>query len=810
MSSWLRDLRLAIRGLGQSPIFTLVTVVTIGLGIGATSTIISAANGLLLRSPAGVRDADRLVTAHAKSRDGSSFHAFSAPDFRDYRSAAAEHVDLAAWSTFPASLRSIGDPVLRMGMVVSGNYLSVLGTRPLLGRLFVPDDDRPGAAPVAVLTETAWRTQFAADSAMIGRALSLNGHPVTVVGVAEPGFHGHLAPLDVSVFLPLSQAGLTGESAQLDERRASWLEVVGRLAPGATREAVGSELSNLATTIGRANGLEVDRQVDVRAFHPIPAQAALPIVGFFGLLLVLAGVVLLIVCVNVASVLLARAVSRRKEIAVRLALGASRARLLQQLVTESLLLFLLGGGLGLALAELATGALTRAPLPIPVPLALDFHLDGPVLAITFLIALATGVLVGLIPARQAGRTDLVRGLKNEAATTAGGKLGLRSVFVVAQVAASVVLLVAAGLMTRALGAASSVNIGFEPAGVHAASFELQVMAWTPDQVARFGETLLERARALPGVRSAGLTDLLPLTLSNQGTGVSVPDRAQEPNVGLFATDFTDVSPGFFQTMGIPLVRGRAFAATDRAGAPVVVIVNQTLAHQIWGNDDPVGKPLGYGGFKTTTPVTVIGVARDAKYRSVGEDPIPMVYVPLAQTTRNALSLLIAGDGRDLTGPVRDLVHSIAPDLPLAANAPLEQMTSIALLPNRIAAGLAGAFGVVGLLLAAIGLYGVLAYGVSLRRRELGIRLALGARESAVRRLVLRDGLRLTVVGLAVGMALAAGLGQLLRSLLYGVSPLDPVTFAGIAALLLGVAFLAADAPARRAARTEPLEALRGD
>jgi len=814
VDTFLQDLRYALRSFRSAPTVTLVTALTIAIGIGATTTMMSVANALLLRPPAGIREAGRLVTVHAVSPDGSGFHVFSYLDFRDLQRTEGGLAALAAYTAFPASLRTGEDPELRMGMLVSANYFSVLGTRPALGRFFLPEEDAgPGGPRVVVLSHAVWQGRFAGDSGIVGRPVELNGQPFTVVGVSEPGFRGSMAALDMSLWVPLVLDPVVSNRQILDSRGSSWLELVGRLSEGATRERAAAALS--AARIGDAagpTGVESGRTVDVRRYSALPGQALLPITGFLGLLLALAGLVLLIASANVANVLLARASARGREIALRLAIGAGRARLIRQLVTESLLLFVLGGAGGTLLAVWATGGLSAFRPPMPMPIALDFHLDLGVLAVTLIVTLITGLVFGLAPALQSTRPNLTLALKDEGGSPRVGRFRLRGAFVAAQVAGTTLLLVTAGLFTRALDRAGTVDLGFDPAPVHVLGLELQVKGYSSEQVLTLTGQLLERAAALPGIETVAASDFLPINFGTRETVVSVNDREPRMNVGHFQTDFSSVTPEYFGALSLPLRSGRPFRPGDRAGAAPVSIINETLAKQIWPGENPIGKRLRFGVDPAAPLTEVVGVARDAKYRSIGDAGIPMFYLPLAQTEPRSVTMLVRSrpGTPSPAAALRGLVRELDASLPIASNGAYADIIGLSLVPSRVARGLAGLFGATGLVIASVGLYGVLAYMVSRRRREIGIRMALGAAARNVRNLVLRDGLRMVSAGLLIGFAGAALVSRLLGSLLYGVSPLDPLTYAVIALLLGTVTMLACLVPVRRALGTEPLEVLRHD
>ena len=811
--SFVRDVRFALRGLRMAPAAAFVTALTIAIGVGATTTVLSVANTLLFKAPAGVRETGKLVTVHAVSADGSGFHSFSWLDWRDLNDSKHYVEDLAGYSRFPASLLLGDEPVLRIGMAVSQNYFRTLRTRPAIGRFFTPDEDKGAGGPrVTVLSWSEWQNRFAGDSGIVGRAIQLNGHPFTVIGVAERGFRGHSGLLDVSLFVPLTLNGVVTGQAFFDSRRSVWLEMVGRLPADVTTEQARTGLSTRFAAIGREDGYTRDRAVALFPWAAVPGFAVGPVKGFMGVLLLLASLILLIASANVANVLLARAASRAREIAVRLAIGASRARLVRLLLTESVVLFVLGGVGGGFIALAATRAIGQFRPPMDIPIVLDFPLDARVMAIALFITLAVGLVFGLAPALQSTRPDLSVALKEQASLARLGKLRLRGGFVAAQVAGTTLLLVVAGLFIRALERAGSIDIGFSPANVHALNFQLEVRYPDASQAPALVERLEAGARALPGVVRVGTAQNAPLTFSRHETGFKISGRPEERNVGLFQTDFSMVTPGYFDALDFQILRGRGFADTDRDGSPEVAMVNETLARVVWPGEDPVGKVIQFEGNSGPSPVTIVGLVRDAKYNRLGEDPTFMVYVPFAQVPSRSVTLLVRTEPGS-PSPARALA-AVARDadrfLPVAQNSPLSQLIGLALLPNRMAFYAAIMFGLTGLVLAAVGLYGLLAFVVSRRRRELGIRMALGATAQRVRAMILRDGMKPVVIGLAIGFVGAMAVGRVLRSFLYGVSPLDPVTYVAIAGLLAVVGVAASLGPARKAVGADPVEVLRHD
>ena len=813
MESILQDVRYALRSLRRSPVFTIVAAITIGVGIGATTTIFSVANSILLRDPAGVRQTDELVTVHALSQDGSSFHSFSYPTYAELRDSPSGLSSLSAFGMFSSSLSTEGEPQLLLSMVVTGEYFQTLGTQPAIGRLMVPSDDRgaAGADAVVVLSYRTWTRRFGGDSGILGRIVQLNRQPFTVIGVAEPGFQGHTAGMDVAAWVPMGAVSQLRNEAPLDDPRSSWLELIGRRSANVSRASVAQRLNAASMAASQRLGRD-SSGVDVRQYLPVPAQVVLPAGGFFGLLLIIGGVILFIGSVNVGGLLLSRATARSREIAIRLAIGARRSQLVRQLLTESLVLFAIGGSAGLALALVATRALSSFAPPLGIPLSFDFAPDLRVMTVALVLALVTGIVFGLVPALQSTRLDLAHAVRDE---ELGGRLRksrLRNVFVAAQVAGSALLLVVGGLFVRALGKAGSIDLGFNPAGLHAVQADLRIHHYTTEQQIQFAAGVRNALLARPEISDVAGIDMLPLNMGNQQTVFQVPGREAVPDVGLFQTDFASVTPGYFQTMGIPLVKGRDFSDSDRAGTQVVGIVNEALARQAWPGEDALGKIIQFGGAQGDTRVEIVGVTRNSKIRTMGEDFVPALYMAYAQNPSDKLAMIARarGDITPVGGLLRQAIRDADPALPLLGDAPLATTIGVSLLPNRIAALLAGVFGAVGLILATVGLYGLLAFTVTRRRREIGIRMALGAQAGDVRRLVLGQGLRLTLIGLAIGFGLAFAATRFLGSLLFGVSPLDPVTFGAITLLLGLTAAIACIVPATRATRTDPMVAIRHD
>ncbi len=662
-----------------------------------------------------------------------------------------------------------------------------------------------------MLSYGTWTRRFGADSTVIGRTLHLNRIPFTVIGVTEEGFRGPNAMLDVGVWLPIEAApALMG--SDLDSRAEAWIDAFGRRAPGVSIEGAEAALDRVSAVLRvEYPNDNPDHGIDVHPYRPIGTRAFGPAMGFSLFLFLMAAAVLLIACLNVGGMLLARAAGRGKEMAMRLALGAGRRRVIRQLLTESTLLFALGGAGGVLIAYYVTNLMNTFQLPVDVPLAFDFAPDLRALAFSLAVALLTGLAFGLAPALHVTKPDLQATLR--AASAAGGaqRSRLRSAFVVTQVAGSALLLIGAGLFARGLARADSVDLGFEPDGVHALSFEMEYFGYSAERATAFYHDLAERAAQLPEVESVAATDMPPVTLGGRSSTFAVEGRETADAAERPGTDYARVTRGYFETLRIPIVRGRQFDQADREGAVRVAIVNQTFARRNWPSASALGKRIRLSELDDAE-LEIVGVARNAKYRTLTEEPRAMVYVPYEQwpTVGRVVLARLDHPGARVAGALRGIVRELDDALPIDVNMPYRELMGIAMLPSRAAALFTAVFGGVGLLLAALGLYGVLAFQVAQRTREIGIRMALGAGAGRVRALVIRGGVKLVGIGLAIGLGLALAVTRLLRGLLFGLSPTDPITFAGITLLLVGVALAASYLPAWRATRIDPVEALRAE
>ena len=821
LDSWFQDIRYAARLVRRNPLFALTAALSLAIGIGANTTIFTIANALLFKPPAGVVEPGRLVDV-GRSQDGQGFDNGSYPNYLDIRARNTVFTDIYAYR-FGAEPLSLGgrDGAERIfGDMVTTNYFAVLGTRPFVGRLFSPaDGEQAGATPLVVLSHRFWTRRFNGDPAIVGQTLQLNGRLFTIVGVTPENFQGTTV-LTGDVWVPVNMVGeLTPRRSAsiLTSREGVWLVMGARLKPGVTVRQAQAELE----TIGRALEREFPEQnrgkgLRVVASSPIPGNGA-PVAAFMALLMAIVGLVLAIACANVAGVLLARATARRREIAVRLAIGAGRARLIRQMLVESTLLFLLGGVAGLALAR-GTTTLIMSLLPaLPVPIGVSLALDGRAVSFTLALSLAAAVLAGLAPAFHASKAEVISGLKSD---SQGGpeRLRLRNAFVISQVAFSIVLVVGAGLFVRALQRATTIDPGFDPHGVEIAALDFSLAGYTSESGPVFAKSLIEGVRQLPGLQAATLSAMMPLGGGGLGLGgLAVPGITPPAGRRSFDADWNVVTPGYFSTMKMRLVSGRDFTDADRDGAPSVVIVNETAARRFWSvtnSQDVIGRVLLQDQGRPGAPdavrtLNVIAVAADSKYRSLGEEPRPFVYVPIYQQYVSRVSIAARStNGQRLAGELRALLASMNANLPIVASVTFEEYASLGLVPQRVAASVSASLGAVGLLLAAIGIYGVTAYMVSSRTREIGIRMALGAQRGSVLRMVLRQGMTLALTGVAIGLVLAAGASRLLGSLLFGVGATDPITFVGSAVLCCAIGLAACYAPARRATEIDAMEALR--
>jgi putative ABC transport system permease protein len=820
MSSVIVDIRFALRLLSRHPVLTLVAALSLGLGVGANTTIFTLVNEVFLR-PLPMEAPERLVsvfTADERNRR-SAFGGFmptSRPNFEDLRAQNDVFEALIAQSFAAVSLSGGGEPEQVPAEVVSPGYFSTLGAPMAAGRGFLPDEERTlGAAPVTVLSYGLWQRRYGGDRDLVGRTIALNGRPFTVVGVTAQSFKGTNAIGGPQLWVPFAMYRETTavfSRDNWDSRRALLLGMTGRLRSGVSVEQAAANLNTIAAALAR----EYPNDNQGRSFTVVPlAQATINpafrgnFVTAGGLLMVIVGVVLLVACANVANLLIARASARRQEIAVRLSLGAGRGRLIRQLLIESLTLGLLGGLLGLLVALWTRPVLQAMRPPFLPEGALAMTLDLRVLVFTAGLAILTGLLFGLVPALQFSRPDLVGELKDRSSQPSGGRrrVTTRNALVVAQVALSCVALTGAGLFLRSLDQARLIDPGFDADRVAVLSFDLAMQGMPLDAALARQQQLLERVRGIAGVERAAYATTTPLAGGGFARSVFLEGQDSSDSRNGRLIQVSAIGEGYLATLGIPMLRGRDFMPTDIAQSPQVVIVNETMARQLWLDQEAVGKRFRF--FREEQFTEVVGVARDSKYNFIGEAPTPYIYRPLLQDAQTGATLTVRGATPDaVLGTVRSVVQQMEPNMPLVGVFTMRDIFDQALWAPRMGAILLVVFGALALVLAAIGVYGVMAYSVSQRTRELGIRVALGASTGEVRAMVLRQGLALTVIGIAVGVTAALLLTSLVANLLYGINAVDPVTFTVMPLILVTVAALAIYLPARRASRVDPVIALR--
>jgi predicted permease len=830
MSTLRQDIRYGIRGLLKRPAFTAIALLTLALGIGANSTIFSLINSTLMR-PLPVQNPESLVYVF----NGTPGNVFSYPDYVELRDQNQVFDGMIVWGGITASLNSNDQTDLENGAIVSGNFFQVLGIQPSLGRLITPQDDQtPGAHPVTVISHGLWQRRFASNPNVIGQQLLLNGQSFTIIGVTPAGFNGAQLGINRNLYVPMMmqavmrppRAGYSGEMNPdlLKVRRNRWLGSIGRLKPGVTATQAQAALATIAKRLEEANPeTNRGRTVTVLALNESDNPAIRQQMSSVAtLLMVVVGAVLLIACANVANLLLARGASRAKEIAVRLAIGASRWSIVRQLLIESVLLAVIGGTVGLLLAWWTAAALRSAPPPPGVlPITPDFAIDSRVLLFTFGISLLSAIVFGLAPALRTSHQELVPALKDDvfAPNDRARRFNLKNMLVVTQVTLSLVLLIGAGLFLRSLRNAQSINPGFEAQKVVTLPLNINLLRYTSTQGREFYRQVIERVESVPGVESASVARIVALSggasvrslLLEGRAGTDNQFRSEGSGTGASGDNSINsnvVGQKYFQTMGIHFVRGRDFGGQDTAESPKVIIVNEAFARRHFPNEEVLGRRVSFNASAGPWH-EIVGVVRDSKYLTIGEAPAPVAYLSLQQNHETGMTLHVrTSNPASVAAAVRNQVQSLERNLPIGNPLPISEAINNSLYAARMGAILLGVFGLLALLLAAVGLYGVMSFSVSRRTRELGIRMALGAQASDVFRMVLRQGMVLVIVGVALGLVAAAAVTRLLTSFLYGIGATDAVTFAAIPLVLLVVALLACYIPARRATKVDPLVALR--
>jgi predicted permease len=811
----LQDIRYGIRTLRKSPAFTWVAVLSLALGIGVNTAIFSLINAVILRPLPVISEPERLAWFRAP---------LSYPDFEEYRDTNDVFSGMLASSgTTEFSLGGDGEPILVAGEFVTASYFSTLGVQAAMGRTFLPEEDyKPGAHSVVVVSHSLWQNRFHSDPTLVGKTIGLNGLSFTVAGIAPKSFVGTEVGNNRDVWVPIMMYSQlnpptsrnTIEPDRLTNRNTYWLNVIARLKSGVNLPQAEAAMITIAAQVAESHHessvderLRSVRLVPVAGgLDPRDKEEALPMAG---LLLVVVGLVLLIASANVASLLLSRATLRQKEVAVRQALGASRSRLIQQFLTESVLLSLLGGAVGLLLGLWTTYVIQSLSSATPLA-SVDMSLDYRVLGFTLLVSMITGVVFGLAPALQLSRPDLVPALKNEATMMGTYRRSrLRTAFVITQVTLSVVLLIGSGLFVRSLQNAQAIDVGFDYGHGLTMPLDLGLLRYDDSKGRESYGRLVEQVKALPGVEQASIVRFLPLGFSYAQREIFVEGSSPTSDNTGIGVGFNVIGPDYFQTMGIPVLRGREFNAHDRTGSPAVVIINETLARRLWSGEDPIGQRISFNSPKGPYS-EIVGVAKDGKYSTLGERARPFIYQHALQNYSAKMTLVArtAATPIAMVDAVRSAVRSIEPNLPIADMRTLAEQVSLSLLPARLAAGLLGVFGLLALMLATVGIYGVVSYSVTNRTREIGIRVALGAQSGDVLRLVLREGMVIVITGIALGLGLALGATRVISSFLYGVSATDPITYLIIPVVLAGVALAACFVPARRATKVDPMVALR--
>jgi putative ABC transport system permease protein len=800
MQTLIQDLRYGVRMLMKKPGFTLIAVITLALGIGANTALFSVVNAALLR-PLPFHQAEQLVMVYTRTAGADARDPVAWPELLDWRTQSQSFAYLSAFTTQSVNLTGRTEPSRVVGGFVSADFFSMLGVEPALGRGFLANEDAAGAEKVGIVSYALWRDRFGADPALLGQTLTLNNQLFTVVGVTPDGFRAPYS--DVDVWLPIQHYPNFSS-----ERKSANFEVLGRMRTGVALRQAQAEMETIAARLAtQYPETNKDRGVNLIGLQSLLVERLRPsLLALFGA----AGFVLLIACANLANLQLSRAIGRSRELALRAALGAGRGRLVRQLLTESLLLSLMGGALGLLLGVWGMDALAASSAVNLTPLV-EVKLDRYVFGFTCGAALLTGVLFGLFPALRFSRPDLNEALKagGRSASASLGRSRLRGSLVVAQVALALILLVGAGLMVRSFMNLAGVDPGFDGNNVLTLEYRVPRNKYPkPLQQWRFHEQAVAAVQALPGVESAAAVGAIPHGGNVGVTSFTLPDRAAPPAGQEPRAQSNRADTNYFRTMKIPLVQGRVFSPQDKADAPLVIVINQTMARNYWPNANPLGQQVHLPDFDMTA--SVIGVVGDVRHDSLDELAQPQVYLPYAQHPHIFASMVVrtTGDPQSFANAVRGAIWSVDKDQPVWKVRTLDSLLQRSLGYQRFLLQLLGAFAALALLLAAIGIYGVLAYAVSQQTREFGVRMALGAQASDIFRLILGQGMKLTLGGMGIGLLGAFWLTRLMKTLLFDVSVTDPLTFLLIVLLLMIVALFACWIPARRATKVDPMIALR--
>ncbi|PYL45841.1 MAG: permease [Verrucomicrobia bacterium] len=798
MEKLLQDIRFGFRQLIKQPSFAALAILSMALGIGANTSIFSLVDTALLR-PLAVKEPSQLVELYSTTNQGADWSLQSYPNYKDYRDRNTVFSGLFVYRVVVSSLTVNNSSQRVWGYLVSGNYFDVLGVKPMLGRAFLPEEDQtPDSHPVAVISYNCWQHRFGGDPAIVGKTVEFNSRPFTVIGVAPKGFIGTEVAYDPEMFIPVMMAKtIEPGNNYLEKRDAGNLFTVGRLKPDVSFAQARTALETLTAQLAKDYPQNVGRGIRLGKPGLFIPDIANSVFAFTGVLAAVGALVILLACVNLASLLLARATERQREIAVRLAIGASRRRLVRQLLTESLLISLSGGAAGVFLAAAINRAVRGIRLPSDVTLLFDLRTDWRVLSFALLLSIATGILFSLIPALQSSKPQLVPALKSESSMAGFRRSRLRNFLVVVQVSLSLILLISAGLIVRSLQAAQRMRPGFNPENAVAISFDVSLQGYDEERGRTFQRQVLERAKALPQVEHTALTDYLPLGLNYNDNTVYIEGTQFKGASNLPIAIPIESSPGYFDVMGIPL-RGRDFRDDENKKESRVAVVNETFAKKFFNGQDPIGRRFNWHGPQDPF-FEIVGVVPDGKYNSLGEDPKPALYTPLYRDYSGTVTLVARtrSDPRQVLSALRGEVQKLDPSISVYAAKTLKEHLGTSLFPAA-------------LVLAAVGIYGVMSHVVAGRTREIGLRMALGAQLSDVQKLILKQGMFLAAIGSLSGLLIAFGGARMMKSLLYGVSAFDPITFMCVALLLLGIALLACWVPARRASRVEPMIALRAE
>lgn len=793
----IQDLRYGLRILRKQPAFSLIIILTLGLGIGANTALFSLINAVLLQ-PLPYAQPEQLVMVYSRTpREARQGVAWA--DLRDWQAQSQSFAELAAFTPQSVNLTGRAEPGRLIGGFVSANFFNLLKVKPAAGRTFVKGEDEAGAERVAIVNYDVWRDRFGADASLVGQTITLNGRIFTVVGIMPAGFRSPYS--EVEVWLPIQQhPGFT------PDRQAGVVAVLGRLNAGVSLQQAQAEMETLAARLAKQYpDTNTDRTVDVTGLQSVLVEG---LQAKLWILFAAVGFVLLIACANVANLTLSRAVTRQREMAVRAALGAGRTRIVRQLLTEALLLSLTGGGLGLLIGKWGMDALATNSA-VNLPPNVTVKLDSLVFLFTLGLSLLTGLVFGLFPALRLSRPDLNGALKDGARTAGLSGTRVRDLLVVTQLALALVLLIGAGLLVRSFVNLLQVNPGFDAQNVLTLEYRVPSNKYpTPAQQWRFHEQVVANVKALPGVQSATAFFTVPFGAPVGQTEIELPEHAALPADQLPRVQTNRADAHYFDTMKIPLIRGRVFNAQDQMNTAPVVVINQTLAARFWPNADPLGKQLNLPGYKLTP--TVVGVVGDVKHNSLDDLPQPQLYLAFAQTPHIFASLAVRTNGEALgySNAVRGAIWAVDKDQPVWKVRTLEFLVARAISSQQFVMQLLAALSALALILAIVGIYGVLSYVVSQQTQAIGVRLALGAQSRDILYLVLKQGLGLALLGVAIGLGVAFALTRLLQGLLFDVTPADPLTFGALALLLLVVALLACYFPARKATQVDPLVALR--